>query len=138
MTTPDPTPRRPPTRRWHLQIVTTLALAFAATAATAGPALAATHYAATNGTATNWPCTTVSTPCDLATAIQGHGSQLPATGDQVVIEGGAYTFNHTTITAPVAENIHGAAGQTVDITSDGTSPQPAFLYVGGYGQELEE
>jgi Divergent InlB B-repeat domain len=100
----------------------------------AGTAFAATHYAAPNGSASNWPCTTTSKPCDLTTAIQGNGSSKPATGDQVILENtGAVYVAPSTITAPVAEDITAASG-VIEINGDGDSP---VLKLGGFSQETE-
>lgn len=97
----------------------------------------ATHYAATSGVASNWPCTTAAAPCDLKTAIEGLGLSQPATGDQVIIEGGNYTYTDgTQIVAPVAEDIHGANG-VVQITGSGLPEYGSVLTVGGYPQRSE-
>ena len=56
----------------------------------ASPALAATHYVSPTGAAANWPCTSAASPCDLATGIEGTGALKPASGDEVIIEGGQY------------------------------------------------
>jgi hypothetical protein len=115
-------------------------LALAAIAAVfalgAAPALAATHYAAPNGTAGDWPCEAPSSPCDLATAIQGTGAQQPASGDEVVITGTTYNLTDEMIKATVPENIHGAAGEPApqinDAFNSGTTGETiAALQIGG-------
>jgi hypothetical protein len=116
-----------------------LATAAAATLIiSAAPAFAATHYASPSGSASHWPCTSAASPCDLITAIQGTGnSAQPSPGDQVVIEPGNYLYTNTEISAPVAENISGAPGQSAPyiqdtITEPGPDNEPqTALTVGG-------
>jgi hypothetical protein len=126
--------RRTTARRWQLRIVTTLALAFVATA---GPALAATHYAATTGSPANWPCSTAQNPCDLTTAINGTGTVSPAPGDEVIIEGGTYTLVNTRLIAQEID-VQAAAGQAVRINESGlTGGYAAILVQGVQGTPAE-
>src|ERR1700693_6391926 len=101
----------------------------------AAPAIAAQHFATPAGSASNWPCSSASSPCDLKTAIQGNGILTPASGDEVIVEAGTYTFTNTKITAPVAEDIHGPGG-AVQIDASGVPPGD-FLTFGGFSRPTE-
>jgi hypothetical protein len=103
----------------HLRRLATAAAA--ALTLTAAPALAATHYASTAGSASNWPCTTSAHPCDLQHAIDGNGSQKPASGDTVIIAAGTYSFSDASFGSGVPETIEGASGESAPVLNDSFS-----------------
>jgi hypothetical protein len=52
----------------------------------------ATRYAGPNGTSAQ-SCSAPATACDLETAIEGSGANLPSAGEEVIILGGDYTLS---------------------------------------------
>jgi hypothetical protein len=70
----------------------------------------ATRYVTPTGNSTN-DCQSVATGCDLKTAIEGVVSNLPASGEEVIVEPGSYS-----VAAQISEgapnlSIHGVLGQ---------------------------
>lgn len=98
----------------------------------AAPAVAATHYASPAGAAANWPCESAASPCDLTTGIEGTESSRPASDDEVIVQSGQY-HEGSSITAPVAENIHGSG----DVKIDAIGITHEFLVLGGASQQSE-
>jgi hypothetical protein len=72
------------------------------------------RFASPTGSNTD-PCSSAA-PCDIVTAINGTGGNMPVSGDEVIVEQGNYGSPATPFTTPlappVAENIHGVDGQT--------------------------
>jgi hypothetical protein len=79
----------------------------------------ATRYVTPTGTSAN-DCQSVSTGCDLQTAIQGVVANMPSSGEEVIVEPGSYP-----IAAQISEgapnlNIHGVLGQPRPVINQST------------------
>ncbi len=70
----------------------------------------ATRYAAPSGSSAD-DCHSVATACDLKTAIQGNGPNLPSAGEEVIVEPGNYSFSDFVMQGAPNLNIHGVLTQ---------------------------
>ncbi len=71
----------------------------------------AVRYANPSGTPGD-NCQSVATACDFVTAVRGTGGNVPATGEEVIIEPGTYAVNEFMAPAVVSNlNIHGVFDQ---------------------------
>jgi hypothetical protein len=102
------------------------------TLATAARASAAQRYASPNGPSTG-PCTQAA-PCDIVTAINGKGGNMPGSGDEVIVEPGSYyklgtlsTPLQTELDPTVLETIHGVAGQPEPVIHSSAPSYALFL-----------
>jgi hypothetical protein len=102
-------------RSVRLAVVTAAAISL-----NAAPALA-TRYASPTGSDTA-SCATVAHACSLRTAIQGHGSNHPSTGEDVVV--GSGTYDIATPILPGGVNLH------VDGVRDVNGDAPVLTWSG--------
>jgi hypothetical protein len=70
----------------------------------------ATRYVTAAGTPAG-NCQTVSTACDLQTAIEGTSVNMPSSGEEVIVEPGTYSLADFVTEGAPNLNIHGVLGQ---------------------------
>jgi hypothetical protein len=70
----------------------------------------ATRYVTPTGLATN-DCQSIAEGCDLKTAIQGNGANVPTAGEEVIVEPGSYSLDSEILAPNLNLNIHGVVGQ---------------------------
>lgn len=103
----------------------------APTDALAGPG---SRYASPTGTSAQ-DCTSPATACDIATAIDGSGGNVPTTNQNVVLAPGTYTLNGT-LTPTVNTDIHGTPGQPRPVIS--ASGFPALYPASAFSLKLSD
>jgi hypothetical protein len=80
------------------------------------PCAGAVRYASPTGTSSE-NCQTPATACDLKTAIHGTGANNPVSGEEVIVEPGAYTISVTLTPGAHKMFIHGAFGSPRPVLS---------------------
>jgi len=90
----------------------------------------ATRYVTQSGNSTN-DCQSVTTGCDLKTAIQGDGvSNFPTAGEEVIVEPGNYSLSDNISEGAPNLNIHGATDQPRPVITQ-TNPLAVFFHSSG-------
>ncbi len=89
----------------------------------------ATRYVTPTGNSAN-DCQSASTGCDLLTAIQGTGGNMPSAGEEVIVEPGDYSMGANISEAVPNLNIHGVAGQPRPVITQ-TNASAIFSHTSG-------
>jgi hypothetical protein len=90
----------------------------------------ATRYVTETGSSGN-NCQSIATGCDLKTAIQGNGGNVPVAGEEVIVEPGTHSIGSSDIVEGIPNlNIHGVSGQPLPVVHQ-TDPNAQLKFSGG-------